>query len=361
MALEVPSVYLIFEPYWNPGVKYKRTYLTNILTSMTGKEQRSGLKTIPVHALDYTIVTKGYEQTSRLKRYLKAYLPYIWGIPVWVQGMVLTSSVIAGATTLPVESTSGRELDLFDYIIIKSTKGLAYYYDCIEVDSFTETSIELVSGLLFNWSSGTKVYPMMRAELGDAQPLELPTLEHFTCKFQFIESFVENSVALPTIPDSGSGVGGGGSVGGGVGEDGGSGVSGTAITNPATLAEGAGQPWPGLYFGVGTKRYYTFTVPSGARYIRANIANYDQNDVVDLMLEKGEAVDYYDAVRAQIGYRMQYSQHTILINGNTTVWTAYNWSPYGSQIIIYNPIPGTYYYIVKAYSACHMAVGLGIG
>jgi hypothetical protein len=204
MEFTAPSVYLIFEPYWDPGVKFTRSYRTNIMSALTRAEQRSMLRTLPIHTLEYTIVTKNYEQTSRLKRYLKKYLPHIWGIPVWVYGMPLTASVSVGATSLSVVTTIGKEIDRFNWIIIKSTKGLAYYYDCVKVSSFTDTTINLETPLTFSWDSGVKVYPMMRSELGDAQQLSLPTEEHFTGTFLFTESFIESDTvedAVMTITD----------------------------------------------------------------------------------------------------------------------------------------------------------------
>jgi hypothetical protein len=125
-------------------------------------------------------------------------------------------------------------------------------------------------------------------------------------------------------------------------------VTGTKITNAIPLALGPFGTDPNADpFQPGEKRYYKLTVPSGMKCLMASVVGYDQKPILNMVLEKGEAIDYFDTIYQHyvpIGHWGDYYSTTI---NNTQVWAQMNNDPWIQGLVVYNPPAGTYYMVVK--------------
>jgi hypothetical protein len=193
MSLVQPSDYLIYPIDWSSEPKLRRTWYSNILLGMKGNEQRSMLRTLIRHCLVVTICSREEQMTNELKRKILKNLHNVWGVPVWPYEMKLTSSVGIGATSLNVQSTVGREVVSFGKVLI----GNYLSYDIVTPTSVTSTSISLSGELPTKaWASGKKLYPLLRADLGDVQEFSQPTPFHYKAEYTFIESFIDVETPL---------------------------------------------------------------------------------------------------------------------------------------------------------------------
>lgn len=193
MSLVQPSDYLLYPIDWSVEPKLKRTWYTSILVGMKGNEQRSMLRTLIRHALSFTLCSREEVMTNELKRKLFKNLHNVWGVPVWPCEMKLTSSVAIGATTLNVDSTIGKEIVSFGTVFIGNYNS----YDLVTPVSVTATTIALSTALpTKTWASGRKIYPLMRADLGDIQEFSQPTPYHYKAEYTFVESFIDVETPL---------------------------------------------------------------------------------------------------------------------------------------------------------------------
>jgi hypothetical protein len=137
------------------------------------------------------------------------------------------------------------------------------------------------------------------------------------------------------------------------------GITGTKITNPIPLAMGpfGTMDYNTNPFQPGEKRYYIFTYkpdPSQTKhYILTGTGCYDQKPIQNMVLEKGEAIDYFDyvynyyATTPIFGNPSSWGYDFIKTINNTQVWATMLNDPFGQQIVVRNPPAGTYYLIVK--------------
>ncbi|RLA02593.1 MAG: hypothetical protein DRQ42_00185 [Gammaproteobacteria bacterium] len=186
MDLEQPTAYFVHPVYWGSGFNYGRSYMSSITTALVGVEQRSLLHHYPRREIIYDVITRNQIETYHIKKYLKAYLHKTWGVPIWVYGMTLTQAASIGASTLNVGSTQWRELSALSYVLLYTDYQT---YEVIQVQSFTTSQITTVTNLTSSWGIGTKVYPVLRANLSAAQEFGAKVPEVFAIKMHFIESF----------------------------------------------------------------------------------------------------------------------------------------------------------------------------
>lgn len=186
MSYVQPSAYFLYEPLWSSRPKFSRSWLTNVVTTIKGGEQRSTLRTAIRHKLRYTISASGEQWNSILKGALRKNLNDVWGVPVWNYDMVMSG--IGSGLTIPVSDTSGRELATFTNLIV----GKLGSYEVVTIDSYTATSITLAvtDSLAGVWPAGTKVYPMLRAEMGAAQKFNSKVPGWYLIDIEFSTSVV---------------------------------------------------------------------------------------------------------------------------------------------------------------------------
>lgn len=99
-------------------------------------------------------------------------------------------------------------------------------------------------------------------------------------------------------------------------------------------------------FKPGEKRYYKFIVPPNFGYVRASISGFDQRPVMNMVVEKGEAVDYFDRIFNEHLANGFTGLKYIKIN-DTEIWDNMTNNPYGQALVITKPEPGDYYLIVR--------------
>lgn len=186
MQLEQPTDYFVYPIFWGNGVVYRRSHVCSILTSVVGKEQRSVLNTLVRRELEYSVVTRSQTETYYLKSRLRLYMHLVWGVPLWFYDMQLTAD--ASGTTLNVNETDYRELAEGQEVIIV-TDYKTYEVGTIDTGGIAATTITLASSLSSTWPNGTKVYPVLRCEIGSTQEMEFMYKHLLKVSVLFIESF----------------------------------------------------------------------------------------------------------------------------------------------------------------------------
>ena len=170
-------------PDWGgDGVTENLAWLTDIITPVTGVEQRRQLRIAPRRTFDFDTIL-----TAQARRFMEASLfdwsARTWALPIWADGSVLGSDVLQGDATIAVD-TSNR-----DYVQggLAMIIGDATTYEIVEVDSVTADSLALLHPTANAWPLGTaRIYPVRTTRLASYPTLTRHTSDYSTVSPSFI-------------------------------------------------------------------------------------------------------------------------------------------------------------------------------
>jgi hypothetical protein len=152
---------------WFPEEGYSEElgFLTEIMTSKDGTEQRHALRRYPRQKFRMEFREDGAELT-RLLHTLLGRAGATWGIPLWHEATVLSASAAALDTVINVGSTDYRDFRTLGVAVIFQERGIL---DIMQIDSFTANTITAVNPLVNAYPKGTLVMPVRVAKTGGAQ------------------------------------------------------------------------------------------------------------------------------------------------------------------------------------------------
>lgn len=177
---------------WEPSGPVLETleFLTDILRSANGKEQRVRVRHYPRQKFSYKFLIDEGEELRRLESFLYKWHPQVFGIPVWFEAKKLTAAVSSGSSTLSLD-TNYADFRSGGLLIVWTDYQT---FDALEIDTVSASSITTTSPVTRDYPAGTYVMPLRTAitkqEIsGDKYPVNLAQL--------FIEAEVnDNEVDL---------------------------------------------------------------------------------------------------------------------------------------------------------------------
>lgn len=160
-----------FMPNWSTLPQERLFYLTKIQSAEQATEKRIKFRDIPRRNLlfEYAVNSKelDFESTSRARNHLEALL-MAWTHRLFVIGIDLDSQQLReessfGSTLVENISTIGLDYEENGYVLFYQNWE---NYELVEIDSFTEDTIELKKPLSRNWEMGlTKIMPARNAKM----------------------------------------------------------------------------------------------------------------------------------------------------------------------------------------------------
>jgi hypothetical protein len=155
---------------WKRGCLERLEWLTSVLRSRRGAEQRLGLRLAPRRALEASFVLTG---TDRALFDISVHRVGAgeWYVPLYHQGQRLGAGLEAGATAIPVSTAHGGF----------AAPGAALLwtgpgdFEAVEVEGLDSGGLTLAEPLALPWPAGTRVLPLRRGRLS-----EQPTLRRLT-------------------------------------------------------------------------------------------------------------------------------------------------------------------------------------
>jgi len=146
-------------PNWANGVLERLEWLTDVLPSETGVEQRRSVRVSPRRSFEITVNPTRAERT-----YLDLALHRLgseeWLFPVWHDQATLGADVVIGATALTIDNTFREFVDDGYAILYRS----AFEWEVVQISTQTAEGLT-ISATTKAWSKGTKVYPLLRCTL----------------------------------------------------------------------------------------------------------------------------------------------------------------------------------------------------
>lgn len=155
-----------FGPSWDTPLTESLQWLTNILRSFDGSEQRRSLRTKARRNFSYQFKTTR-EQSARMENLLWGWQNRTYALPVWSDKTKLAEGMAAGAEYLPVDTTT------FSF----TPGGMAVIYgsasemEVVEILTIQPGSLGLIRPTQMTWLKGAVVMPVVLGHLPTAVPL----------------------------------------------------------------------------------------------------------------------------------------------------------------------------------------------
>lgn len=147
-------------PNWKTGVLERLEWLTDVLASDTGIEQRRSVRPSPRRSFEITV-----NPTRQDRAYLDLVLHRLgaadWLFPLWHDQARLSDRALAGNRALAFDNTF-REFEDGGYAIIY---GSTFEWEVVQVAAQTADGITLTADLENDWSARAKVFPLRRARV----------------------------------------------------------------------------------------------------------------------------------------------------------------------------------------------------
>lgn len=185
-----------FEPNWASGVSESLEWLTDVLTSPTGSEQRRSLRLSPRRSFEFNILAVE-DARSIFDNMLVTYGASDWHLPVWHEANFLDLSANTGATVLHCADAITSEFATGSIGMLVDAD--AFTFELIEIGLVTETGVTITDALVSPWSRGARLYPVCRGRLTDQ-----PRLSHRNdvvssaeVRFQVVEPGAQEEPAYP--------------------------------------------------------------------------------------------------------------------------------------------------------------------
>lgn len=147
-------------PDWADGSIETLSWLTSTTESPQAVEQRMGLRISPRQMFEYSYTVFNRRRSHfDLLNMAAAGSPFY--LPIWHDKALLTSAIIAGATTLNLDTRYTEFRNCTVAVLLKNE----YDYELVEVENFTNSSITLTNGTSRAWPAGSVVYPCKRVRV----------------------------------------------------------------------------------------------------------------------------------------------------------------------------------------------------
>lgn len=161
-------------------------FLTDIITSINGKEQRIALRKNPRQVFDITYILDGADR-QRMQSLLMDWTANVFGFPLWHEQVRLTAAVSAGTTTYQVtgaDDVDFREGGLALIITDNNT------FDVINITALTDTEITANDPSTNAYPAGTLLMPLRAARIiGSVQgTLRANNIEEFRVRFEVTDN-----------------------------------------------------------------------------------------------------------------------------------------------------------------------------
>lgn len=169
-----------FGPTWDSPVTESLAWLTNILRSFSGKEQRRGLRTKPRRSFSYNFKVFR-EDSQRLENLLWGWQNRIYALPVWTDRPRLQQDALAGASliNLPTATYSFAVGDLA--IIYANNRKM----EVVEINAIEANAILTERPLEGDWPRGTRVMPVVLGHLPTSVAMARHTSQAISGSLQF--------------------------------------------------------------------------------------------------------------------------------------------------------------------------------
>lgn len=150
----------VLGPDWTEPVVERLEWLTDVMESHAGVEQRVRLREAPRRHFEYRVLVGSDRARAHMENRLASWQARVYGLPVWTDAWIATDDIAPGATSLVVPTTNR------DFVvggIVGLVNGLQSEF--AEITAVGTSSIVLNDPISGDWPSGTKIVPVRSARV----------------------------------------------------------------------------------------------------------------------------------------------------------------------------------------------------
>jgi hypothetical protein len=184
----------VFSPDWSQPVIERLEWLTQVMESHSGREQRVRLRTGARRTLEYSQLLGSHRERVRLENLLHAWQARVFGLPLWQEVQITSQPINAGATSILVNTDS---LDFEVGGLVGLVKGNDSEF--AEITAIQTGLLSLKSPLERSWPAGSKLLPVKPARLQNDLKLKYhsDTIVQTRSRFQLEEEWLVTPIAEP--------------------------------------------------------------------------------------------------------------------------------------------------------------------
>ena len=150
-----------FPPNWGSSFKETLDWLTDVLQSPSGAEQRRALRLAPRRSFSFEVLVNRAERT-RFDLWAHVLGAQPLALPIWADAQYLGTSVAAGGSSIAA-STAGYDFTAGGLAVLASEDLVTC--ELVGVDQVTAGGLILVAPTLHAWPVGSRLLPVRKALL----------------------------------------------------------------------------------------------------------------------------------------------------------------------------------------------------
>lgn len=170
---------------WSEPFRERLGWLSTVLTSYAGAEQRTALRTEPRVTVTFRVTTTTPRETAALEALLFGWQARTFGVPLWPQKSPLLAPAAPGDFSLQVDSTLRPGFRAGGLVALWTSPHTWAAFQVARIDGAT---LHLESQVLEDWPAGAWAVPVLRGGLLTEQQLGRPvnwltaSLFEFSCE-----------------------------------------------------------------------------------------------------------------------------------------------------------------------------------
>ncbi len=194
-------------PNWGSQITVEITLPATVTKARTTRTSRSNFGRSNRYTLEYQVDTSSAQESEDLRLWLLRLKTEPVAVPMWTDGVILSTAFNAGATALVKTALNPVEYGA-EWIIFDPVSGV---YEIVVVDAIDSGSVTLHTGCTLNWPAGTMMFPLLFATIAPADrpkfSAETDTLLSGKIKFTEDSPYARRLNPFPgDIPTVGAGV-----------------------------------------------------------------------------------------------------------------------------------------------------------
>lgn len=157
------------KPDWTNGVTERLHWMTDVMTSVTGVEQRRKVRRWPRRDIEaqYTFLR---EKRRLYDSYMKGPSNTLFRVPLWWDKFVLTDVAIAGESFLSADMANGEYNEGDTLVLIGDTPWTYEYVQMQAINTPGYDGMQLKNTLQYTWPAGTTFYFTRLCRISTSEP-----------------------------------------------------------------------------------------------------------------------------------------------------------------------------------------------
>lgn len=184
----------VFSPDWSQPVIERLEWLTQVMESHSGREQRVRLRTGARRTLEYSQLLGSHRERVRLENLLHAWQARVFGLPLWQEVQITSQAINAGAASILV-NTDGLDFEVGGLVgLVKGSDS-----EFAEITDIQTGLLSLKSPLEKSWPAGSKLLPVKPARLQNDIKLRYlsDAIVQTRSRFQLEEEWLAAAIVEP--------------------------------------------------------------------------------------------------------------------------------------------------------------------